>query len=244
MIQKIALNYYAEKHEEFVEAIKAVGGEAIRLRYGDFLNMEAADIKKRLEEDKISGLILTGGPDIQPERYNCKVKDSNLKEMQINLMGKERDKFDFELIEAAWGMELPILAVCLGPQELNVYKYNKPDSLRQHIYGHRNDEDKNEPKVHPINIVKETKLHKIIGKDTVQVASYHHQAIGTSWEKFTVSARADGVIEAIEYRHDSGGWVLGVQWHPERMLERPEQKRLFSALLEEAKDYASKKYSS
>ena len=62
--------------------------------------------------------------------------------------------------------------------------------------------------------------------------SYHHQAVNRVGKGMTVTAYSDGVIEGIE--SDRHGFVVGVQWHPERIAGRPEQKKLFRAFVSTA----------
>src|SRR5260370_22749909 len=80
---------------------------------------------------------------------------------------------------------------------------------------------------HAASLVPDSRLARLNGATAAEINSSHHQAIDLPGEKLSVTANApDGVIEAVEWTGDSN-WVVGVQWHPERMLEDPLAQRLF-----------------
>jgi putative glutamine amidotransferase len=61
----------------------------------------------------------------------------------------------------------------------------------------------------------------------VPVNSSHHQAVERVGKNLLVSAHApDGTIEAVEWTGDAN-WIVGVQWHPERMQGDAFSERLF-----------------
>lgn len=168
----------------------------------------------------LSGLILSGGGDVDPALYN----ESNKGSKDLN---RERDEFEIKLIRELYNKNKPILAICRGMQVLNVAFGG---TLIQHVEGHYQKESR-EVLTHEIFIRKGTRLHGILGKDRIKVNSFHHQAIKDVAPFFVVSAVSDdGIIEAIE--HTSHKFILGVQFHPEYMHEKEPFSRLFNYFIE------------
>jgi putative glutamine amidotransferase len=83
---------------------------------------------------------------------------------------------------------------------------------------------------HDTQVEEGTILAGIVGADTLQVNSHHHQGVATVAAGATVAARAtsDGCVEALEW--PANRFALGVQWHP----EKPRTAAFFSALVEAA----------
>lgn len=86
---------------------------------------------------------------------------------------------------------------------------------------------------HPVSLAPGSRLQTLLNAETVYTNSHHHQAVNVPGKGFTVTAAsADGVVEAIE--HENGIW-MGIQWHPERMVDDvPEMNALFRDLVEKA----------
>jgi putative glutamine amidotransferase len=162
-----------------------------------------------------SGLILSGGPDISPERYG-RAKDSNLCKIDF-----KRDTLEFALIEKARLMQLPLLAVCRGEQLLNVayggslivdIPTEKPSEVI-----HRCD---TAYVFHKVIIFDNSILNKITGEKYVKVNTNHHQAVDRLADVFKTTAISDkdSVIEAYEWKEPEGKqFLIAVQWHPERL---------------------------
>jgi putative glutamine amidotransferase len=172
-----------------------------------------------------SGLLVTGGEDIQPSLYGkgaelpfCKDADPR------------RDTLEQTLIREALRLKIPVLGICRGEQILNV---TLGGSLITDIPAKfKPDSDISKPPVdvihqcedylkcfHSVRIVKGSLLHQIMGCDTGFVNTNHHQAAENLAPGLKVNARSDdGVIEGIEWENPEGrSFLLGVQWHPERM---------------------------
>ena len=81
-----------------------------------------------------------------------------------------------------------------------------------------------------------TTVHGVLGRDTVTISCYHHQAVDRIGAGLRPTAFSeDGVVEAIEAAERNRGWFLAVQWHPEDTAARdPAQKRPFGALVSAA----------
>ncbi len=176
--------------------------------------------------DLVDGLLLTGGGDIAALVYN---------QDPVRVWGPdpERDAFELLMIQEARRRKLPIFAICRGIQILNV-AYG--GTLIQHLEtGQQHAPRRQEEAIyHRISIDPESRLYRLLGRDTVVVNSYHHQAIHHLGEGLRdVAWASDGTIEAVEGT-DPDHFVLGVQFHPERMLDGPEARILFQAFVQAA----------
>jgi putative glutamine amidotransferase len=201
---------YYKLDRGYVDAILAAGGEPLVLPF-------ARDKKEASGWlDRLSGLVLTGGPDINPVRWSEPLHP------KADVMHADKETSDFLYAHEALRRDAPILAICLGCQEINVALGG---SLHQHIEGHEGGKE------HGVE-VGESRLRDLVGRSP-SVNSYHHQSINRVGKGLKVTARTDGVIEAVE--SEKHRWVVGVQWHPERIAARPEQKKLFRAFVDSAR---------
>ncbi len=167
----------------------------------------------------LSGLILAGGGDVDPALYG----EQNTNSREINL---KRDIFEITLVKSMYALRKPILAICRGMQVVNVAFGG---TLIQHIDGHYQKEPRDKT-THRIFIRQGTILYDIIKKDSIEVNSFHHQAIKDIAPMFRVSAVSqDGIIEGIE--HLEHPFLIGIQFHPEYMHEKEPFKRLFDAFI-------------
>ena len=184
------------------------------------------EAERRLEP--FDALLLIGGGDLDPAAYGEEPAP------ECYGMDADVDCFDLELARAAIRMEMPLLAICRGMQVLNVALGG---TLQQHITGLPGLLDHGTPGLgsttHPVRLEEGSRAAEAAGEATVEVASSHHQAVGKLGDGLTVTGRAeDGVVEAVE---TETGWVVGVQWHPERTASRdPAQQALFDALVARA----------
>jgi putative glutamine amidotransferase len=168
---------------------------------------------------RVDGLLLTGGEDVEPSLYgqprSPKCGESNL----------ARDRTEIALVQAAREMRLPVLAICRGPQLLNVALggtliQDIPSEVPNAL-GHNAREDR-AARVHDVSLEKGSKLAKAIGETDITVNSLHHQSVLEVAPGLRVTGRApDGIVEGLESSTDDW-WVLAVQWHPEEMNDSPE----------------------
>ncbi|HET6681601.1 MAG TPA: gamma-glutamyl-gamma-aminobutyrate hydrolase family protein [Gemmatimonadaceae bacterium] len=173
-----------------------------------------ADVPSLLE--RVDGLVLTGGEDIDPARYHAEPHPT------VEYMSGARDATELALAEAARALRLPTLAICRGMQVINVafggtLVQDIPSSiagaLRHQQPGARTD------RTHDITVDGDSRLADILGTQRTAVNSLHHQAVDRPGDGLRISARApDGVIEAIECT-DDGWWMQGIQWHPEELID-------------------------
>jgi putative glutamine amidotransferase len=195
---------------KYVDALVAAGGDPVVLPFV----RTAAEAGAWL--DRLDGLVLTGGADIDPARWG------EPRHEKAKLLHPDKERSDFHFAGEALRRDRPVLAICLGCQVVNVALGG---SLHQHIEGHAGGQE------HPVE-VGVSKLLEIVGR-TPTVNSYHHQAVNRVGRDLRVTARAaDGTVEALE--GEKNRFVLAVQWHPERIADRPEQGKLFAIFVREA----------
>ncbi|MGQ3684495.1 MAG: gamma-glutamyl-gamma-aminobutyrate hydrolase family protein [Candidatus Loosdrechtia sp.] len=174
----------------------------------------------------VGGLLLTGGNDVSPERYGEKKHEKG------SCVHPDKDISDFTLVQVAIETKKPILAICYGTQLINVTLGGSliqdiPSEVPSSII-HKDLE--NVHSTHSVKIKKDSLLYRITGTDCLYTNSIHHQAIKVLGKGLKDTARsADGIIEAIEW--DDYPFLLGVQWHPERMASHPHHSSLFDALI-------------
>jgi putative glutamine amidotransferase len=182
----------------------------------------------------VAGLVLTGGEDVDPARFG---------EAPNPATGEPhaaRDAYEIALAKAAYEERVPTLAICRGAQVMNVALGGTliQDLPSQHPSAVSHDPaDKRAERVHRVTIDADARLAAIVAETTVTTNSSHHQSIDRVAQGLWVTARADdGVVEAIEAR-DPAWWMLGVQWHPEELIETPEDwdRRLFAAFAAEVR---------
>lgn len=190
----------------YIEAIKRAGGVPL------VIPMTTDDSQLLNILEVIDGLVMTGGEDICPSYYG---------EEPLRALGEIvpfRDEFDYKLIKMAVDKGLPVLGICRGEQIMNVVfggtlYQDIPSQKKDSYIKHR----QNAPRVygtHSINIEKGSLLEKQVGKNKVNVNSYHHQAVKDVAPGFKATAYSqDGVVEAIEMIGNNKVW--GVQFHPE-----------------------------
>jgi putative glutamine amidotransferase len=164
--------------------------------------------------ERLDGLVLSGGGDIDPARYGAEPAPETAK------VRAERDAAELAMLAKALSLGLPVLGICRGMQLINVARGG---SLHQHlpnVVGHN--EHLPSPGsfgMHDVTITAGTRLAGIVGRPdqlSVAVPTHHHQAVDRLGEGVSATAwAADGTVEAIELDSREHGFVLAVQWHPE-----------------------------
>lgn len=189
------------------------------------------DVAVRSLLDGVDCLVLRGGNDIDPARFGERKLPSFVP------LSKERESFDFALVQEALRRKMPVLGICLGAQEVNVAL--KGD-LVQDIPSEMDDE-LDHRQDHPIQTVPKTLVSEIYG-ESVMVHSNHHQSVDAMGSGLRVSATAsDGVIEAFEAADRSQyPFLVGVQYHPEFEIGT-EHDKLFAAFKDACKEYKAQR---
>ena len=186
-------------------------------------------IKEQL--NLIDGLILSGGPDINPIYYGEDFKE------KIGVISPERDDNEIKILKEFLKTEKPILGICRGHQLLNVYfggtLYQDLSYFEMEPLKHRQDLYP-ELEIHNVAIEKNSILEKLYG-ESIRTNSFHHQAVNKLGKGFKVIARSsDGIVEAIEKIDHK--FCLGIQWHPEMMVARGNKDmiKIFKLLIEKS----------
>ena len=188
----------------------------------------------------IDGLLLTGGDaggsDIHPDNFDAEWHPT------LKYVNEDRDAFEISLCQEAIAADMPVFGICRGIQIMSIAMGG---NLYQDIPSEFPKEASRQAQVngvdarHAIEIVAGSRLSKITGKRTDEVNSAHHQAVKEIGEGFEVTARTqEGIIETTENR--SKRFVLGVQYHPERMIEtdgfQGHRRKLFEAFIQAASE--------
>ena len=170
--------------------------------------------------DRLDGLCLAGGPDLDPLAYGAGERHERLGPTDLAV-----DAVEIALARAADARGIPVLGVCRGAQAMNIARGG---TLHQHVEEHRQTVA-GDVAAHRVDVKPGSLLAALTGADALDVNSFHHQAADRLGRGLQVVATApDGTIEAIE--DPARPFVLGVQWHAEGMVDRPEQLALFAGL--------------
>jgi len=205
----------------YIDAVLRAGGQPVIVN-------DARDPKELLA--RVDALVLTGGPDVDPQRYGEAPHPS------VYGVDPADDDFECAVAEAATVRSMPTLAICRGIQILNVARGG---TLLQHITENPGVPAHGQPGVaggarqHEVTLERGSLLAEVMDTTTVTASCHHHQAIGQLGDGLRVVGRAkDGIVEALELE---GQFMLAVQWHPEDTAdEDPAQQRLFDGLVRRA----------
>jgi putative glutamine amidotransferase len=209
----------------YIEGVTQAGGIATLLPPQPVDDAVAARVL-----DGLDGLVITGGRDVDPDRY------AQAQHAKTDEPARDRDAWEFALLRGALARRLPVLGICRGAQVLNVALGG---TLHQHlpdVLGHdRHQRGDAVFTTSSVRTVAGTRVAALIGESS-DAQCYHHQAIAELGDGLIVSATdsGDGVIEAVELAGDA--FCVAVQWHPE---ERLDDLRLFAGVVEAAREHAT-----
>jgi putative glutamine amidotransferase len=182
---------------------------------------------------KLSGLLLSGGPDLDPAAYGARGHA---------LLGPTEpalDAFEVALARRADRQGIPILGICRGAQAINI---SRGGTLHQHLPDvtdgtvHHRQSVSGECTSHDVTIAPDSLLASVIGAGRLGVNSFHHQAVDRLGRGLRAVAWApDGTIEAVEA--PARAFVLGVQWHAETLVAQRRERDLFRGLVLAADAY-------
>ena len=188
-------------NRSYTDAIYRAGGIPVILPQVNNA-AEASEILSHLD-----GLLLSGGEDMAPAYYGESVLNETVS------VNAHRDTIDVLYAEAALLENKPILAICRGEQLMNI---TLGASLYQDLPTQIGTEVSHGGTRHPITLTHDGTLYKIFGKDTLNVNSFHHQAVKVQAPGIRIMANApDGIVEG--YETDQ---VLAVQFHPEQLVQK------------------------
>lgn len=182
--------------------------------------------------------MLSGGLDVHPGRFG---REKDTLQCEIDPF---RDSLEFYVIEYAVSHKMPILGICRGLQIMNVAMGGSlivdiPTEIKDHVE-HSNNIP--EDSYHRVIIEKNTLLNKLTNSNEEIVNSSHHQSIDKLGKNLMISAKAaDGVVEGIEWKDKKNvAWFLGVQWHPERLINKNASIPILDAFVVEVKKFERK----
>ncbi|QRM29881.1 gamma-glutamyl-gamma-aminobutyrate hydrolase family protein [Microvirga sp. VF16] len=197
-------------------ALYRAGARSVRLVPGDPMPTEP-----------LQGLVIGGGDDIGAEIYGGKV----LPDVRID---PERDKMELGLLKAALPAGLPILGICRGSQMINVALGGTLHTDIYEVYVQA-------PKMRTVlprktvSIAHGSRLDRILSCNPCQVNALHHQSVDRLGQGLKIAAQDEiGIVQAIE--SEGAPFLLGVQWHPELLVWKKPQQRLFAALTAAARE--------
>ena len=206
-------------NSDFVKACNNFGNTAVI--FGPHENSETIDVSK------FDAIVISGGGDINPKTYGEEKGDKTIR------ISDDRDLTELAMLKSAEENNVKTLAICRGHQLLNIYKggnlfQDLSDSGFNDI-NHEKPFSDARSHIHDVHIETETKLYEIINEQNIKVNSIHHQAINKLGNDLKITAKSpDGVVEGIELINK---WdAIGIQWHPENMLEDPVSIKLFQWL--------------
>jgi putative glutamine amidotransferase len=186
--------------------------------------------------DRIDGLILAGGADVDPSSYGAELHPETRGTLP------ERDRVEIALARRAVQRDLPVLGICRGMQLINVALGG---TLHQHLPDlvgnneHRRNPGSFDGSEHDVQLEQGSLAARAAGEELHVSKSHHHQGVDAIGDGLVVTGLSalDDLPEAIEAPACS--FVLGVQWHP----EADENSRVIGALVERAREYRSERSS-
>lgn len=210
---------------DYSRAVVEAGGIPVQI---PLIPAMAPDVAARLD-----AIVLCGSPsDVEPARYG------HQRHPEVKIVHPDRDETDCRLCDEVFRDRKPVLGICFGMQSLNVYLNG---TLIQHIpegvpgaLEHKDDGMR-----HAIRLEPGSQIAGWAGDAReIIVNSTHHQSVQRLGRGLRVTARApDGIIEAVEGDFP-GHFVMGVQWHPERIWQQePVSRRIFSGLVRAASEH-------
>ena len=217
------------KMDKYIRAVEQAGGEAV------LVSLTSGTEELQLQAKKLDAFVLTGSPaDVDPAHFHAKRHRATAD------ADAARERTDFALLEHAMGVGKPVLAICYGMQSLNVFLGGSliqdiPSELGSKIR-HDTDEDALPGGAEAADPMYNAQFEPgrvldLCGMPQTEINSSHHQSVLEPGLGLRISARAaDGVVEAVEWTWDAN-WVVGVQWHPERMPKNPLAQALFRELI-------------
>jgi putative glutamine amidotransferase len=212
--------------QAYTEAIFKAGGIPLIIP----IARDQADSPDRTEVlASLDGLLLTGGGDINPDRFDGKPH------ARVYGVSDARDTLEMALVRAAVSQDLPLLAICRGIQVLNVafggtlytdIQDQHPDALRHAWFP----DIPRDYLAHSVRVDRNSLLFSIFQTENVRVNSLHHQGVAQVGRGLTPIAFApDGIVEALVVQN--GDFAVGVQWHPECLPEDRLMQKLFKSFI-------------
>jgi putative glutamine amidotransferase len=213
--RKEELSNKRDAYDKYVAAVESQGAEAVEISLG----LSAAESQQLAQT--LDAVVLPGSPaDVEPSLFAA------ARQPKTAASDADRERTDFALLDHAVTEHKPILAICYGVQSLNVFLggplvQDIPSAIHTQIQHAWSGHEGPEPH-HEVSFEAGSRLAQLAGATKARVNSSHHQSVLQPGKNLRVVAHApDGVIEAVEWTGDAN-WIVGVQWHPERMVASDE----------------------
>jgi putative glutamine amidotransferase len=213
--KKEELSNKRNAYDKYLAAVQSAGAEPIEISLG-LTPAELQDLARTLD-----AVVLPGSPaDVEPSLFHA------ARHPKTAEPDAARERTDFALLDHAVTEHKPALAICYGVQSLNVFLggplvQDIPSEIHTNIQHAWTGHEGPEPH-HDVNFEAGSHLAQMAGANQARVNSSHHQSVLRPGRNLRVVAHApDGVIEAVEWTGDAN-WIVGVQWHPERMVAADE----------------------
>ena len=207
--------------QSYCDAIRIGGGTPIIIPP----TTDKEEIEELLQQTNAKGVILTGGADIDPTFFNEE------RHPKIGRISRQRDEYEFAVLEVAEKCDIPILGICRGLQVINVayggtITQDMPSQLGEEYSLHDQQIPTTEA-IHRVTFTPNSQIASLFEQYKVNTNSHHHQCIGKIGKNLMITGRTDdGIIEAIESKTAK---TIAVQFHPERM---PDLQYFFKNWLE------------
>jgi len=217
--RKEELNNKRDAYDKYLAAVISSNAEPVEIS----LALTPSDLQQLAQT--LDAVVLPGSPaDVEPALFHA------TRHPKTAASDADRERTDFALLGHAVTEHKPVLAICYGVQSLNVFLggalvQDIPSAIHtkiQHAWtGHEGPEPH-----HDVTLETGSRLAQLADATQARVNSSHHQSVLQPGENLRVVAHApDGVIEAVEWTGDAN-WIVGVQWHPERLLASDQLSQL------------------
>jgi len=212
------------KLDYYFTSVRQAGAEPVAI------SLQQSPMQLAEQLSQLDAFVLPGSPtDVDPGRYGA-TKHTKTGDIDV-----QRDATDAAILEHAFSHAKPVLAICYGCQALNVFlggtlvqdiSTEHPSALVHGRTDHASTARSGDLE-HEAQFVPGSRLAQLNGADHATINTSHHQAIDKLGKDLCVTAQApDGIIEGVEWQ-GANPWVVGVQWHPERMAGDRFSQRLF-----------------